>query len=193
MIEALKTLLSGAAQARKSGQMSDAERLYKEAAAQAEADETVERAEALTGIGRARRDANDRVGASIYYSEAITLLRNADAHIPLARALRHAAEIRSDLGEYGVAATQIEEAIRLYRAFETPEPLHLANALRVSALNDERQAKASWTEALALYTSSNVQAGVAEAEQHLARLDHTPKINPHTRTFSVVKRAPTTS
>jgi tetratricopeptide (TPR) repeat protein len=187
MIEALKALLSGAAQARKSGQMSDAERLYKEAAAQAQADETVERAEALTGIGRARRDANDRTGASIYYSEAITLLRNADARIPLARALRHAAEIRSDLGEYGVAATQIEEAIRLYRAFETPEPLHLANALRVSALNDERQAKASWTEARALYDAADVHAGVAEAEQHLEHLSHTPKINPHTRTFSVVK------
>ena len=170
MIETLKALLKRASEARSSGKPSDAELLYKEAAAQAALDESVERAEALTGIAQARRDAGDRVGSAIYYSEAITLLRTANATAPLAHALRHAAEIRSELLEYGVASTQIAESIRLYRGLEVPEPLHLANALRVSALNDERQAQDAWTEALALYSDAGIDAGMHESERHLEQL-----------------------
>lgn len=171
MIETLKALLKRASDARSSGEPSDAELLYKEAAAQAALDETVERAEALTGIAQARRDKSDRTGAAIYYAEAITLLRNANAQIPLAHALRHAAEVRSEMQEYGVASVQIDEAIRIYRAFEIPVPLQLANALRVSALNDERQARDSWSEALTLYDASNVQPGVDESRRHLTSLE----------------------
>ena len=89
--------------------------------------------------------------------------------------------------EYGVAGTQIDEAIRLYRAFDTPAPLHLANALRVAALNDERQAHAAWTEALVLYKSSGIAAAVEEASDHLERLDAAPRHNPHTSTIRILK------
>jgi len=171
MIDTIKALLKRASDARSSGEPSDAERLYKEAAAQAALDQTVERAEALTGIAQARRDKADHTGAAIYYAEAITLLRNANAVEPLAHALRHAAEVRSEMQEYGVASVQIDEAIRIYRAFEVPAPLHLANALRVSALNDERQARDAWTEALALYSATSVQPGVEESKRHLTCLD----------------------
>jgi hypothetical protein len=171
MIETLKALLKRASDARSSGEPSDAELLYKEAAAQAAFDETVERAEALCGIAQARRDKADNTGAAIYYAEAITLLRNANAIAPLAHALRHAAEVRSEMQEYGVAGVQIDEAIRIYRAFDIPAPLHLANALRVSALNDERQAHDAWSEAFALYKATSVQPGVDEARRHLARLE----------------------
>jgi tetratricopeptide (TPR) repeat protein len=171
MIDTIKALLKRASDARSSGEPSDAERLYKEAAAQAALDHTVERAEALCGIAQARRDRGDRTGAAIYYAEAITLLRNANAIVPLAHALRHAAEVRSLMQEYGVASVQIDEAIRIYRAFEVPEPLHLANALRVSALNDERQARDAWKEAQALYTAAGVPAGANESERHLAHFE----------------------
>jgi tetratricopeptide (TPR) repeat protein len=172
MIDTIKALLKRASEARNSGEPSAAERLYKEAAAQAAHDQSVERAEALTGVAQGRRDAGDRIGAAIYYAEAITLLRNANAIAPLAHALRHAAEVRSEMQEYGVASIQIDEAIRLYRGLDVPAPLHLANALRVSALNDERQAYDAWTEAQTLYISTGMQDGVDEATQHLAGLSH---------------------
>ena len=75
MIEALKSLLKQASSARSRGEAAESERLFKEAAAQAEATETIERAEALTGVAQSRRDKGDRLGASIYYAEAITLFR----------------------------------------------------------------------------------------------------------------------
>ena len=157
MIEALKLLLKQASSARSRGEAAEAERLFKEAAAQA------------------RRDKGDRVGAAIYYAEAITLFRTVNATTLLAHALRHAAEIRSEMKEYGVAGTQIEESLRLYRSLQyaddaEAEPLDLANALRVSALNDERRALQAWAEAEQLYAAAHVDAGVTESQQHLQRL-----------------------
>ncbi len=179
MISALKSILHRAASARTRGEAAESERLFKEAAAQAQADQATDRAEALTGVAQARRDKGDRLGASIYYAEAITLFRTANATIALAHALRHAAEIRSEMKEYGVAGTQIEEAIRLYRSLQyatgaEAEPLDLANALRVSALNDERRAHAAWLEAEALYAAAHVQAGVDEARMHLRHAEVKP-------------------
>jgi tetratricopeptide (TPR) repeat protein len=170
MIEALKSLLALAAQARQSGEAADAERLFKQAAAEAANDDAIARAEGLMGVAQSRRDSGDRVGAAIYYSEAITLLRNAEATERLAYALRHAAEVRSELREYAVATNHIQEAVRLYRAIDDGGPLGLANALRVSALNDEREARASWLEARELYSVAGVDAGVDEANLHLDRL-----------------------
>ena len=175
MIEALKSLLKQASSARSRGEAAESERLFKEAAAQAETTESIERAEALTGVAQSRRDKGDSLGASIYYAEAITLLRTASATTQLAHALRHAAEIRSEMKEYGVAGTQIEEAIRLYRSLQyansdEADPLDLANALRVSALNDERRALAAWAEAEQLYAAANIPAGVTESQQHRENL-----------------------
>lgn len=123
---------------------------------------------------QSRRDASDRTGAAIYYAEAITLLRTTPDTSELAHALRHAAEIRSEMHEYGVAGTQVEEAIRLYRAADPPVPLELAKALRVEALNSEREAVRAWREAKNLYTTAAVAAGVTECEEHLAGLKEHP-------------------
>ena len=178
MIEQLKSLLHRAAHLRKSGEAAEAERLYKEAAAQAQADEAVERAEALCGVAQARRDAGDRTGSAIYYAEAITLARTANDDRLLAYALRHAADVRSELHEYAIAATHIDEAVRLYRALligSEPPTLDLANALRVSALNNERAACAAWREARGLYASvasgdTEDDPGVRESAAHLRTL-----------------------
>ncbi len=172
-------MLKQAAHARHSGQAAEAERLYKEAAAEAKAKDDVIRAEALLGVAQARRDQGDRIGASINYAEAITILRGAGAGKQLADGLRHAADVRSQLGEYAAAGSQIEEAIRLYRILipnGEANQLDLANALRVSALNDEREAFASFTEACELYTQLNVQAGAEECTKHLY---HLKQASPH--------------
>jgi hypothetical protein len=168
-------VLKQAAHARHSGQAAEAERLYKEAAAEAKAKDDVIRAEALLGVAQSRRDQGDRIGASINYAEAITMLRGAGATRQLAFALRHAADVRSELHEYAVAGAHIEEAIRLYRLLISDgegNQLDLANALRVSALNDEREAHASWTEACAVYTELNIPMATAECNRHLDNLKH---------------------
>jgi tetratricopeptide (TPR) repeat protein len=192
MIEALKSLLSRAAQARQSGEAADAERLFKQAAAEAANEDAIARAEGLMGVAQARRDKGDRIGAAIYYSEAITLLRNAENNERLAYALRHAAEVRSELNEFAVAANHIQEAIRLYRALDVADPLGLANSLRVSALNDEREAHASWREARELYSTGHIAAGVDEANRHLDRLEHKDLSSTVARKI-VVKKTPPAS
>ena len=176
MIETIKALLKGKDPT--PPEPTEAERLEKEVAAQAQQDEAIERAQTLTTDAQARRDAGDLIGSAIHYAEATNLLRNAEAWVPLAHALRHAADVRSQMQEYGVASSLIAEAIRLYSAFDPPSPLDLANAHRVSALNDERQAHASWAEALPLYTAAGVAAGIAECEQHIVRLQHHAQL-PH--------------
>jgi tetratricopeptide (TPR) repeat protein len=172
LIGTIKSLLKQAAQARGSGESAEAERLYKQAAADAKAKDDVARAEALLGVAQARRDQGDRTGASINYAEAITLLRAGNDNALLAFALRHAADIRSELREYGAANAHIDEAIRLYRAADPVSSLDLANALRVAAMNGEREAHAAWREAETLYSSESVSAGVEECVKHLARLSH---------------------
>ena len=67
-------MLRQAAHARRSGESAEAERLYKEAAAEAKAKDDATRAEALMGTAQMRRDRGDRVSAAICYAEAITLL-----------------------------------------------------------------------------------------------------------------------
>ncbi len=175
MLEAIKSVLKQAANARSNGQPAEAERLYREAAAEAQAKDDVARAEALMGVAQTRRDQGDRIGASINYAEAIAILRGANATPQLAHALRHAADVRSQLKEYAAAGSQIDEAIRLYSTLlltKEASTLDLANALRVSALNSERQAHASWTEACELYDKLHITAGTAECNEHLDRLKY---------------------
>jgi tetratricopeptide (TPR) repeat protein len=195
LIEALKSLFNRATAARNEGHDDEAERLYKEAAEAARAQDTVGRAEALIGAAQVRRHRGDRLGASIYLSEAITLLRNEFATQPeciaptLAYALAHAAELRSELGENAVAGTQIEEAVRLYRAIQPLPALDLANALRVSAMNNEREALAAWTEAQTLYITISQNDRIDEAQEHL---EHLQQLAPADRTSPAPNRQETT-
>jgi len=173
LLEAIKSVLKQAASARQSGEAAEAERLYKAAAAEAKTKDDLSRAEALMGVAQTRRDQSDRIGASINYAEAITILRSTNATHDLASALRHAADVRSELREFAAAGAHIEESIRLYRTLlltQEAQPLDLANALRISALNDEREAHQSWTEACAIYAELHLAAGITECEHHLEYL-----------------------
>jgi hypothetical protein len=60
--------------------------------------------------------------------------------------------------------------VRLYRAADPWSALDLANALRVAALNSEREAHAAWREAEKLYAVENINEGVEECTAHLLRL-----------------------
>jgi tetratricopeptide (TPR) repeat protein len=178
VIEALKSILKQAAHAHQhEDPAEEADRLaLEQAALAAKADEITAHAEELMTSARASRNRGDRIGASIIYAEAITLLRaNNNTPKQLAYALRHAADVRSQLKEYAAAGVHIEEAIRLYRALvlsEEATPLDLANALRVAALNGEREAHALWREARDLYTESKITAGTDECTERLECLKH---------------------
>lgn len=178
MIEALKSILKQATHGRPPEDLeAEADRLaLEQAALAAKADEITARAEELMTTAQARRDRGDRIGAAIVYAEAITLLRaNNNTPRQLAYALRHAADVRSQLKEYAVAASHIEEAIRLYRTLvfsEEATALDLANALRVAALNAERQAHSAWQEARGIYEELNITAGIDECNERLECLKH---------------------
>jgi tetratricopeptide (TPR) repeat protein len=178
LIEALKSILKQATHGRPPEDLeAEADRLaLEQAALAAKADEIVARAEELMTSAQERRNRGDRIGSSIIYAEAITLLRaNSNTTRQLAYALRHAADVRSQLKEYAVAAAHIEEAVRLYRALvlnDEATPLDLANALRVAALNGEREAHAAWREACALYGDLEITTATDECAQHLECLKH---------------------
>jgi len=178
LIEALKSILKQATHGRSPEDLeAEADRLaLEQAALAAKADEITARAEELMASAQMRRDRGDRIGAAIFYAEAITLLRaNSNTTRELAYALRHAADVRSELKEYAVAGAHIEEAIRLYRSLvmsEEATPLDLANALRVAALNGERQAHSAWVEACDLYTDLAITTATDECAQHLECLKH---------------------
>jgi len=171
LLSTMKSWWKHAAHARV-GEAPGGESLERQIVAEAKAKDDATRAEALLDVAQERRNQGDRSAASINYAEAITLLRAGNDTSLLAFALRHAADVRSQLSEYGTANAHIDEAIRLYRAADPWSPLDLANALRVAALNSEREADAAWREAEKLYAGEKVDEGVEECSAHLARLSH---------------------
>lgn len=138
----------------------------------------VTEAEAVAAVARAEENLvkamaahhTSHIAAALYYAEVITLFRNARADDRLAYALRQAAELRSQMTEYAVASSHIQEALRLYYAMSPQSTLDIANALRVAALNSEREAHAAWCKAEAFYTVTDVKDGIKEAQQHLEAL-----------------------
>jgi hypothetical protein len=110
--------------------------------------------------------------------EAVAQARQTEDALQLASTFRHTANINSKLGRYEIATAQISEAVSIYRRCTSPSPLDLANALRVSALNEERRLVHVWHETKDLYASLNVQAGVEEAEHHIQKLSppQTPEV-----------------
>ena len=130
--------------------------------------------EALLAQARALRTAGQVDAAATAYRDAATLARAADAPLGLAHALRHLSDLAREAGRDDEALATGSEALALYRAQAAPQPLDLANALRVKALaldlNDQHDAAVSlWREARGLYAGLGISAGVAECEQHLPR------------------------
>src|SRR5437879_2678526 len=103
-------------------------------------------------------------------TDVLATARQSNDPLVVAYTLRHTADIHAQLGFFDQSATEIAEAIRIYREHATNHALDLANALRISALNAERRAHATWHEAKALYASVDVQAGVDGAQYHIQHL-----------------------
>jgi hypothetical protein len=116
------------------------------------------------------RKAGRSEDATALAAEALALARQSNDPLIVAYTLRHTANICSKTGLFDQAAVEIAEAIHIYREYGAEHALDLANALRISALNSERRAKAAWHEAENLYASGDVQAGVNGAQHHLQHL-----------------------
>ena len=133
-------------------------------------------AQALTGLGQIARDLHQDNVALKHYEEVVALYRTLDRPLALAHAVRHVADILRNQEQYHLAAHRYEESLQIYRAHRQTYPLDLANAIRGYALlkGDTRhtqEAKQLWLEAKSLYAQVNVQAGAAEADLQIARLE----------------------
>jgi len=133
-------------------------------------------AQALTGLGQIARDLHQETIALKHYEEAVALYRTLDRPLVLAHAVRHVADILREQEDYDLAAPHYLESLQIYRSNEQTYPLDLANAIRGYALlkgdtGRTEEAKQLWLEAKSLYAQVNVQAGAAEADLQIARLE----------------------
>lgn len=130
----------------------------------------IETAEELNREAKLKRNEGEFAEAVSLHEQALLIFRKLDRPAERAYTLRHVADLHSELGELTKAKREIEEAINFYRDTPYGKPLDLANALRVSALNTERQANKLWQEARSLYGSLKIDAGVDEAHVHIQHL-----------------------
>lgn len=132
-------------------------------------------AQALTALGQIERDMNCASPALQHYEEAVGLYRTEGDRLRLAHTVRHVADIHREAGNASLAEPCYDEALSLYRNHPETSPLDLANTIRGLAIlksdaGETATARALWEEARDLYTARNVEAGVMESEQRLARL-----------------------
>ena len=130
---------------------------------------------ALTGQGKAARDDGHFTQAQQYYADALTLSRTQNVPLRTAHIARHLGDLYRESGFVQQAEPLLVDAISLYRENLHTRVLDLANALRPLALlktaqGDTKGARSLWQEAQVLYAAINVEAGVAECSEHLAKL-----------------------
>ena len=130
---------------------------------------------ALEGLGQIERDLGRGDAALPLYEEAVRICRDGGDALRLAHTIRHLGDIHQDAARLELAEPCYREALAIYRSHHRTAPLDLANAIRPFAILHEtlgrrEQAIDLWKEARDLYAGLNLQAGVVESKQHLARL-----------------------
>ena len=176
MSERARVLMEQAAQARRSGRLLDAHRDFLEAVTLSrQADAPHDLVQALKGLGQIERDLGRGDAARPLYEEAVALCRLEDNPLQLAHTVRHLGDIHQEAGRLDLAEPCYREALTIYQGDRRTAPLDLANTLRPFALLHEslghtKPAIELWTKARDLYAAVNVQEGVDESAEHLARL-----------------------
>jgi len=133
---------------------------------------------ALTAQGQAERDHGRLAQAARRYADALALSRSQNVPLRTAHIARHLGDIYRESGLAQQAEPLLAEAISLYRQNFDTKVLDLANAIRPLALlktaqGDANSARQLWQEAQILYSAVNVEAGVSECSEHLAKLTRT--------------------
>jgi tetratricopeptide (TPR) repeat protein len=171
-------LLALALQARRENRLADARQyLVETVSRRRNVGATAELAEALTRLGQIERDMGHNDAALRSYEEAAAIYRARGDALRLAHTVRHVGDIQRNEGNLELAEPCYQEALRIYRSNEKTPPLDLANAIRGFALlkgeaGDAQEARWLWEEAMGLYASLDVKAGVDESVRRLARLEH---------------------
>ena len=137
-------------------------------------------AAALAGLGQIERDLGQIQPSLQHYQEAAKLYHGAGNTLKYAHTIRHLGDIHLEEGRRDLAEPLYKEALALYRADATSQPLDLANTIRGMAIlkheNNEPEASMSlWEEARTLYAQVGVAAGVAESSRRLAVLQGAKK------------------
>jgi hypothetical protein len=127
----------------------------------------------MLDMARSDRNAGRHEEAERGYAAAATQARSEDEPVALAHALRHVSDLARERGAAAEALSAAAEAVAIYRAQSETRPLDLANALRLNALGLTEASRGSeaaslWLEARDLYSAAGVQAGVEDADAHLA-------------------------
>ncbi|HKV91459.1 MAG TPA: tetratricopeptide repeat protein [Candidatus Angelobacter sp.] len=175
MADAIDTLLGRARGARFQNPAAAKQDVSQAVALARTAKDPLPLAQALTALGQIERDLHRPDQALQHYEEAAEIYRATDAPLKLAHTVRHVGDIHRHEGRLKQAEACYQEALAIYRAHPETPPLDLANALRgfaslKEAEGDAQTALQLWEEAGKLYASANVEAGVAESEQRMARL-----------------------
>ena len=126
-------------------------------------------------LAQVDRDQRRPEAARPRYEEAVALYRSLGDELRVAHTIRHLGELHTEAGRLAEADACLTEALETYRARDDAPTLDLANAVRPMAILREEQgreaeARSLWTEARSLYADEQIQEGVQECDEHLARL-----------------------
>ncbi len=125
--------------------------------------------------GREARHENRLADARAQYTEAARIYRDDSKPLDYAHAIRHVADMHLGESELAAAKSLYEESLEIYRSSLDTKLLDLANTVRPYALLNEKLGEVEtaaqlWQEAKSLYSSLRIEAGIAECENHLAKL-----------------------
>lgn len=176
MSEAADKLLERAQQAQREKRLRDARRDWLAAIELLRENNDGEQlGQALRALGELERKLGDSESARGHYEEAVTLCRQYGDRLRLAHTVRYLGDVYHNVGRTDLAGPCYKEALALYYGHADPPPLDLANAIRSAAVlkqeaGDRHQAISLWSEARELYSSLQVDAGVAECRARLSSL-----------------------
>jgi tetratricopeptide (TPR) repeat protein len=162
--------------ARRAGQPADAHRHFAQAVAAGRREgRSSVLVRALKGLGQIERDLGHGDAALPLYEEAARICRDEGDVLQVAHTVRHVGDIHQDAGRHELAEPCYQEALAIYRSDRRTAPLDLANAVRPFAILQETLGRSElaidlWMEARDLYAQLDLQAGVDESLEHLARL-----------------------
>jgi tetratricopeptide (TPR) repeat protein len=165
-------------QARREGRYADSRAIFLDAVRKAaEHADRPHLAEAFCGLAQAERDIGNLEAARHHYANAVLLYQQMGPPRQLAYALRHEADVLREMSLFADAEPLYVEAEGIYRMGGDESLLDLANTLRGLALTREATGEATgtqdasrplWLEARELYARYNVEAGIAQCDQHLS-------------------------
>lgn len=131
---------------------------------------------ALGKLVHVLRDLDRQEEALPLSEESVRASRDEGDGLLVAHTVRHLGDLHRDGGRLPEADRCYDEALALYRAAPSPDPLDVANALRPAALlklslGQRSDARALFSQARALYEQVGIVAGVEECSRQMAQLE----------------------